>query len=119
MSASVTQNLGKHAITGGPGRPPGIIEAKARGYSHKEFVNALIRNEFVVVDEMCALYRDPNTPARTKYEICKEFLSYLYPKRKQVEVKGDIEHRNLNVTWNVDGPSSQPSMIVDEPSDPA
>lgn len=104
---------------GGPGRPPGIVEAKARGYSHKDFVNALIRNDMSVVDEMCLLYRDEGTPARTKFEILKELMAYLYPKRKQVDVRGDIEHRNLNVSWNIDGPPPTVPSIDAEPSDPA
>lgn len=108
----------EYLTNGGPGRPPGAKNLAASGFSHRAFVDALRRNDMQPVDEMCALYRDEGTPARTKFEILKELMSYLYPKRRSVEVKGEVEHRNLNVTWNVDGPSTTAS-IVDEPSDPA
>lgn len=94
----------------GPGRPAGLANSKANGYSHKDFVGALRKNDMQPVDEMCALYRDPGTPARTKFEILKELLQYLYPKRRSIEVKGDVEHRNLNVSWNID---ASPSTTVD------
>ena len=104
---------------GGPGRPPGIPSTKQVGYSHRDFIAALRRNDMDPVTEMCALYRDPATPARTKFEILKDLMSYAYSKRKQVEVKGEVEHRNLNVSWNIDGPSpivpTSSVQIGDEP----
>lgn len=111
-------------INGGPGRPVGSKTVKP--FSHKQFVDGLRNDRFDLLPEGIALFRHPDTPARTKFEIWKELMSYAFAKPKAQAVRDD-DNRQLNVQWNVQGnvtvgaPQSDtaeaPSIIEVTPSD--
>lgn len=102
-----------HQIVGaGPGRPRGS-KNRANLATHADLLACLDELNFDPIREMVALYHDSETHNRVKYEICKEIVAYVYPKRKSVDTSIAIEHNNLNISWNIDPPSSTVSIPSD------
>lgn len=68
------------------GRPKGSTNKrtfKVANILEKQGINPLA--------EMAKMVQDPNVSDRVKADILKELGSYLYPKRKAIEVSGDQE----------------------------
>lgn len=99
--------MARHQLVGaGPGRKRGGHN-KARLPSHTDFIACLDELNFDPVKELVALFHAEDTHHRVKYEICKELMAYGYIKRKApVEVTGQIDHNNLNISWNIDTPAA-------------
>lgn len=106
--------MARHQIVGaGPGRPRGS-KSRSNLTTHSDLIALLDELNFDPIRELVALYHDKDTHNRVKYEICKEIVQYTYVKRKApVEHTGEIQHNNLNISWNID----QPSSTVSIPSD--
>lgn len=61
----------------------------------------LRRLRFLPIDELVALAQDKETPARTKYEICKLLLEFSYSKPKDERDQNDGVQ--VNIQMNMGG----------------
>jgi hypothetical protein len=103
-------NQTPYKLSPGPGRTVGS-KNKPKLPGHAELFACLQSQNFDPILEMIAVYRDPDTQNRTKFEICKELASYMYPKRKSVEHSGDVTHSHVAMAW-ADDVSAQAAIDV-------
>ena len=83
-------------------------------YSHAELAKAAEERNYSPFIEMIELSRHPDCPFRVQFECHKELAQYLAPKQRPTQ-SIEVEHRNLNVSWNVNDASQPPSTTVTPP----
>jgi hypothetical protein len=93
------------------GRPPGSV-AKPKPKTHLEFIAALDALDFDPLREAVALFRDAETGPREKVILIRDLMSYMYARRRSVEISGDVKHTALNISWSNDPGVKPPETLT-------
>lgn len=93
------------------GRPAGSL-TKPKPKTHIEFIAELEALNFEPLREAIALFRDPETGAREKVLILRDLMSYMYARRRSVEISGDVKHTALNISWSNDPGVKPPEALT-------